>query len=129
MIADLFSAFCFFFVFLRVVSCIPNVAYVSGCPFMIFAYLVFCSLFLFLDNIEYTRHNTEKKQNKNKAQKTKTATIMVLCTQCCPFMIAEFVFGVLFLFCLFPCCEENKNGNNHERTTLSTQATTQRQRK
>ena len=29
-----------------------------------------------MDNIEYTRHNTEKKQNKNKAQKTKSATIM-----------------------------------------------------
>jgi hypothetical protein len=26
-----------------------------------------------MDNIEYTRHNTEKKQNKNKAQKTKSA--------------------------------------------------------
>ena len=29
-----------------------------------------------MDNIEYTRHNTDKKQNKNKAQKTKSATIM-----------------------------------------------------
>ena len=47
MIADLFSAFRFYFVCLRVVSCILNVANVSGCPFMIVADLVFCALFLF----------------------------------------------------------------------------------
>ena len=37
-----FCVFCFYFVCLRVVSCVLNVVNVSCCPFMIVAGLVFC---------------------------------------------------------------------------------------
>jgi Ca2+/Na+ antiporter len=143
----LFSAFCFYFVCLCVVSCIFNVANVSGCPFMIVADLVFCVLFLFclspccvftkkikikhrkqnlqqswMDNIEYTRHNTETNKIKTKHRKPLPILFSAFCfyfvclcvVSCilnvanfsgCPFMIvADLVFCVLFLFCLSPCC-------------------------
>jgi ERCC4-related helicase len=60
------------------------------------------------------QHWVHRTQHRDKENKNKTVFCVlflfclspcgVLCTQCCPFMIAVFVFCALFLFCLSSCC-------------------------
>jgi hypothetical protein len=101
-----------YFVFLRVVSCIPNIANVSGCPFMIVADLVFCVLF-------YCVCLRVVSCVLNVVHWWLPILLSVFCfyfvclrvVSCilnvanvsgCPFMfVADLVFCALFLFCFF----------------------------